>query len=98
GTGVGLPQPGAPLPSSPIAYNLSTLQTTGLASNMCILKGLPTTLAKSTTESNFPFGLWFANSNTLYVADEGNGTNTYSNGTYTAAASQPNSGLEKRVV
>jgi hypothetical protein len=97
GTGVGLPQPGAPLPSAPIAYNLSTLQTSGLPANMCILKGLPTTLAKSTTESNFPFGLWFANSHTLYVADEGNGTSTYSDGSYTAAASQPNAGLEKWV-
>jgi hypothetical protein len=97
GTGTGLPQPGAPLPSSPIDYNLSTLQTAGLPTNMCILKGFPTTLAKSAAESNFPFGLWFANSQTLYVADEGNGTNTYSGGSYTAAASQRNAGLEKWV-
>jgi hypothetical protein len=31
------------------------LQANGLPSNMCILKGFPTTLAKSTTW--FPFGL-----------------------------------------
>jgi hypothetical protein len=38
-----------------------------------ILPGLPTTLAK--TQANYtPFGLWFANSTTLYVADEGTGT------------------------
>jgi hypothetical protein len=30
--------------------------------------------------------VWFANATTLYVADEGNGTNTFSGGTYTAAA------------
>ena len=43
---------------------------------MCILKGFNTTLAKTSTNS-FPFGLWFANPDTLYVADEGNGTNTF---------------------
>ena len=61
---------------------------------MCILQGFPTTLAKSATA--FPFGLWFANADTLYVADEGNGTNTYSTatGTYTAAAAQTTAGLE----
>jgi len=42
---------------------------------MCILKGFPTAL-KSTT--SFPFGMWFANPDTLYVADEGNGDSTYS--------------------
>ncbi len=33
----------------------------------------------------FPFGIWFANPTTLFVADEGNGDNTYSadTGTYT---------------
>jgi hypothetical protein len=53
--------------------------------NMCILKGFPTALKSATS---FPFGLWFANSRTLYVADEGDGDNTYSaaTGTYTAAA------------
>jgi hypothetical protein len=47
----------------------------------------------------FPFGVWFANANTLYVADEGNGTNTYnpSTNTYTAAAAQTMAGLQKWV-
>jgi hypothetical protein len=64
---------------------------------MCILQGFPTTLAKTATA--FPFGLWFANADTLYVADEGNGTNTYSTatGTYTAAAAQTTAGLQKWV-
>ena len=39
-----------------------------------ILPGFSTTLAKSTTGTvYFPFGLWFANATTLYVADEGDG-------------------------
>jgi hypothetical protein len=94
--GAGLPAAGAQLPTSALSYNLSTLQTTGLPSNMCILKGFNTTLAKTSTNS-FPFGLWFANPDTLYVADEGNGTNTYANGEYTAAAGQTTAGLQKWV-
>ena len=44
---------------------------------MCVLSGFSTTLAKSTTGTvYYPFGLWFANPTTLYVADEGNGTGT----------------------
>ena len=95
--GVGLPQPGAQLPTSPIAYDPSLLQTEGVTPyNMCVLKGFPTAL-KSTT--SFPFGIWFANPTTLYVADEGNGDNTFSSttGTYTAAAAQTTAGLQKWV-
>ena len=64
---------------------------------MCILQGFPTAL-KSTT--SFPFGLWFASPTTLYVADEGNGDNTYSpaTGTYTTAAGQATAGLQKWVL
>ncbi len=94
--GVGLPAAGAQLPTSPLSYNPADLQTTGLPSNMCILKGFNTTLAKTSTNS-FPFGLWFANPDTLYVADEGNGTNTYAGGEYTAAAAQTTAGLQKWV-
>ena len=94
--GVGLPQPGAPLPTMPLAYDPTKLQKSGLPSNMCILKGFPTELAKTSTDS-FPFGLWFADARTLYVADEGNGTTTYSaaTGQYTAAAAQTKAGLQK---
>jgi hypothetical protein len=94
-SGTGLPVAGAQLPTSPLSYNPATLATDGLPSNMCILKGFPTTLAKSATM--FPFGIWFANADTLYVADEGNGTDTYANGEYTAAASDASAGLEKWV-
>jgi hypothetical protein len=38
---------------------------------MCILNGFPTLLAKSSAGVSYPFGIWFANSTTLYVADEG---------------------------
>jgi hypothetical protein len=98
--GVGVPQPGAALPTSAIAYDPSLLQTEGVTPyNMCVLQGFPTTLAKSASESAFPFGLWFANADTLYVADEGNGTSTYdpATGTYTAAAAQTTAGLQKWV-
>jgi hypothetical protein len=93
--GVGLPVAGAKLPTAGIE---SSLTSTGLASNMCILKGLPTALAKAATDaSDYPFGLWFANPTTLYVADEGSGDNTYTDGSYTAAAASTTAGLQKWV-
>ena len=96
--GTGLPVPGASLPASAIAFDPSLLQTQGVTPyNMCVLQGFPTAL-KSTT--SFPFGLWFANRNTLYVADEGNGDNTFTtaSGTYSAAAAQTTAGLQKWVL
>jgi hypothetical protein len=95
--GVGLPDPSAALPGSPLAYDPSILQTNGLQpNNMCILKGFPTALKSKTS---FPFGIWFANPTTLYLADEGNGENTYSSatGTYAKAAAQTTAGLQKWV-
>jgi hypothetical protein len=93
--GVGLPVAGAKLPTAGIE---STLTSTGLASNMCILKGFPTALAKGATDaSDYPFGLWFANPTTLYVADEGSGDSTYADGSYTAAAASTTAGLQKWV-
>ena len=66
---------------------------------MCILRGFPTTLAKSSSSTAFPFGIWFANPTTLYVADEGSGDNTYSStsNTYTNAAASTTAGLQKWV-
>ncbi|HUA91565.1 MAG TPA: hypothetical protein VL991_03305 [Terracidiphilus sp.] len=97
--GVGLPVAGAKLPTTPLTYNLSTLQTSGLPSNMCVLAGFPTLSNKVGNPVNFPFGLWFADANTLYVADEGDGTTTYdaTTNTYTDAAGQTLAGLEKWV-
>ena len=69
--GVGLPAPSASLPAAGIVYDPTMLQSKGVVPyNMCILKGFNTVLAKTTT-SVFPFGVWFANATTLYVADEG---------------------------
>ena len=66
--------------------------------NSDILKGFPTALAANSTDSSdYPFGLWFANPTTLYVADEGAGDNTYDGTTnsYTAAAASTTAGLQK---
>jgi len=94
-SGVGLPESSASLPTEGIDYTESLLQTEGVVPyNMCILRGFPTALKSKTS---FPFGIWFASANTVYIADEGNGTNTYSTATgmYTAAASQTTTGLQK---
>ena len=94
--GTGVPSTSAVLPTTPLVYDPSTLQTAGLPNNMCILAGFPTLSNKNGTPVNFPFGIWFANANTLYVADEGDG---YTGGTdlYIHAAAQTNAGLEKWV-
>ena len=96
--GVGVPQPGAKLPTMGLVYSLSTLQADGLPNNMCILGGFPTTSnkVKNFTPTHYPFAIWFANPATLYVADEGDG---YAGGTdlYTHAAAQTLAGLQKWV-
>jgi hypothetical protein len=66
------------------AGSLPTVANAG-PTPIAILPGFSTTLARSTTGVVLnPFGLWFANANTLYVADEGSG-----------AAVNPNAGLQK---
>jgi hypothetical protein len=94
--GVGLPSASATLPTTPLAYDASTVVKDGLPSNLCILNGFPTALAKTATTVAYPFGLWFADANTLYVADEGDG---YVGGAdlYTHAAAQTTAGLQKWV-
>lgn len=93
-TGIGIPQSGATLPTTSIPYDLATVTTTGLMTNMCILSGFPSTPNKTATVTAFPFVVWFADANTLYVADEGDG---YTGGTdlYTHAAAQTTAGLQK---
>ena len=91
--GVGIPAVGAPLPVSPL--NLSGVNPqNGLPNNMCILAGFPTVLAKGASSTAFPFGIWFANADTLYVADEGDG---FASDTtlYTHAAAQTTAGIQK---
>ena len=99
--GVGIPESLATLPTAGILFDPALLQTEGVVPyNMCVLRSFPTKLKSKTS---FPFGVWFANSTTLYVADEGNGDNTYvpgpggSLGTYTVAAGQTKAGLQKWV-
>ena len=97
-TGSGLPAAGATLPTTPIAFNAATVQTSGVTPyNMCILNGFPTNLAKTAT--TFPFGVWFADARTVYIADEGDGTATFStaSNTYADAAAQTTAGLQKWV-
>jgi hypothetical protein len=87
---------------------MSTLQTKGLPSNMCILEGFPITLARAlpappaqapSNTTSYPFGLWFANKDTLYVADEGDGYNgtAASADMDSHAAAQTTAGLQKWV-
>ncbi len=83
--GVGLPATDAPLP-----------KISGSPYPMCILSGFNTTLAKTTTNI-FPFGIWFANPETMYVADEGDGIMTSDPNPYDDAASQTLAGLQKWV-
>ena len=97
--GVGLPAAGAALPTSGLAYNPdpAVIQAKGLdPNNMCILNGFPTALKSKTS---FPFGIWFANATTLYVADEGNGTVGKTVATfYQPAAAQTTAGLQKWIL
>lgn len=95
-SGVGVPAANAALPTTPLAYDPATLQTSGLPNNMCVLAGFPSTPNKKATTLSDPFGLWFANANTLYVADEGDG---YTGGPdlFTHAAAQTGAGLQKWV-
>jgi hypothetical protein len=100
-SGTGLPSPSAKLPTDPLTFVASTVTTDGLPSNMCILSGFPTlsNKAKGANPVNFPFGVWFANPTTLYVADEGDGsTSGVGTAFYTHAAQQTNAGLEKWVL
>ena len=93
--GIGLPSASATLPTAGIPYDPAELQTEGVVPyNMCVLSGFPTALKSKTA---FPFGVWFANPTTLYVADEGDGTNTFDSTTmtYTSAASSKTAGLQK---
>ncbi|MFC0397884.1 hypothetical protein [Paraburkholderia rhizosphaerae] len=95
-SGIGLPSPHATLPTRPLNVDPATLQSTGLPGNMCVLAGFPATPNKMATTQAFPFGIWFADANTLYVADEGDGFASDAT-LYTHAAAQTAAGLQKWV-
>ena len=64
-----------------------TLPTLATAANapITVLPGFPTASAKTAgATSDYPFGLWFANATTLYVADEGDGVIADAAGSKTA--------------
>ncbi|HEY4363523.1 MAG TPA: hypothetical protein VGN17_21330 [Bryobacteraceae bacterium] len=66
------------------AGTLPTLATAS-AAPITILPGFPTALAKTADKtSDYPFGIWFANATTLYVADEGDGAAADAAGSTTA--------------
>lgn len=92
----GLPSSSAGLPTSPLHYDINSLQKNGLPSNMCILNGFPATPNSTASTLAYPFGIWFADDNTIHVADEGDG---YTGGAdlYTHAAAQTTAGLQKWV-
>jgi hypothetical protein len=68
-----------------------------------ILPGFPTSLASGVNQAGnpapiaFPFGIWFADANTLYVCDEGDGTlvTPAVNGNVADAATQATAGVQK---
>ena len=68
-------------------------QATSATTQISILPGFPTALAKTSTGPTafFPFGLWFANATTLYVADEGDGV-------IADATVSPHAGLQKWIL
>ncbi|HEX3375703.1 MAG TPA: hypothetical protein VHS29_02510 [Candidatus Acidoferrales bacterium] len=69
-----------------------------------ILPGFPNTLAAgadpttgAVTPISYPFGIWFANANTLYVCDEGDGTlvSPAVNGNVATSYAQATAGVQK---
>src|SRR5580700_17469 len=83
---------------------LPTGTTTELAAlPTTILPGFPTSLASGADQKgnpapvSFPFGIWFANANTLYVCDEGDGTLVAAsvNGNVADAATLATAGVQK---
>jgi hypothetical protein len=81
------------------AGTLPTGDATALASvPLTILPGFPNT--EASTNTAFPFGMFFANATTLYVCDEGDGTYVTPpvNGNVADAQSQATAGLQKWVL
>ena len=71
-----------------------------------ILPGFPTSLASGVDQNGnpapvaFPFGIWFADAHTLYVADEGDGTlvTPAVDGNVADAATRATAGLQKWIL
>jgi hypothetical protein len=78
-----------------------------LAEPTTILPGFPTTLSSgvaldgsSNNPVSYPFGIWFANANTLYVCDEGDGTlvTPAVNGNVATPYAQATAGIQKWIL
>ncbi len=82
--------------------DVSTLATVPIT----ILPGFPHTLASgvsstgAATPVSYPFGIWFANANTLYVCDEGDGTlvSPAVNGNVATPYAQATAGVQKWIL
>ena len=95
---MGVPEPGARLPTKPLSYDPSTVVADGLPSNMCILRGFPTTLAKSVELHGVPVRDLVRQSDHPVRRRRGAGDDTYSStATYTNAAASTSAGLQKWV-
>jgi hypothetical protein len=68
-----------------------TLPAAAPSTPITILPGLNTQLAKTDVDTPHPFGIWLANSTTMYVADEGSGAST----DFGSAPSTQAGGLDK---
>jgi uncharacterized protein (TIGR03437 family) len=72
------------------AGSLPTIANAASA-GITVLPGFPALSAKAVPPTMFPFGLYFANATTLYVADEGDGTTAN-------AATSKTAGLQKWIL
>ncbi len=78
------------------ATNAATAIVNAATAPITVLPGFSTTLASSTTGIvTHPFGLFFANDTTLYVADEGTPLSPKVTADLAAAKNDTNAGLEK---
>ena len=97
--GIGVPQAGVTLPTTPLpGYHVDS--NGRLAPfNMCVLAGFPQILNSTNPIADYPFGIFFADPHTLYIADEGNQTSPTTTGSYAAARpiNNPTAGLQKWV-
>ena len=77
--GTGVPSPSATLPTTADRVQRGDCADRGRDALQHVHpERLPDRAGQGATDASmFPFGVWFANATTLYVADEGNGDNTF---------------------
>jgi hypothetical protein len=84
---------------SPFPALLSPPRRSRTATTTCASSRASTRRSRRRDTTDFPFGIWFANPGTLYVAEEGDGSATFdpATDTYTDAAAQATAGRQKWV-